>query len=425
MTRAILIVVVISFVCCVTNFVPISAAASGLSICLVPLLLFRTPLIPRYLFWLALFFLFSFISILTYDPGALTEYGFYRYDGNFIVSYAPLFLVPLLRFNVDVDLIIRRFLLITTAVNGAAFLITVAAYGGHLSAAQSFGGLFIARNAAGGFFSFVITLAFINWRKERTTISALLILINLIYLLATFSRGSLLGIVFSLFCFAFFNGRTRGYFAFFVILIALAWETKSSLDHFNVYRKLNYENRREQYLLGGAGLDGKTANVMLRLYYNWPSGIDLFMHSPIVGGGFGSVNDKPFQFKARIDFVNYNEQKAKIYNDGHAHNSYFHIAGEEGAVGLLLFIGFICALYVYINKLDDEMYFLPKYSLLLYLLNIACMSLTEHRFTTPSNALPFVLLVVILMAKINYYREASALPAPAYTPPQPDKLLFN
>lgn len=425
MTRAILVIVVTSFICSVTNFVPISAVASGLSFCLLPLLLFRTPMVPRYLFWLGLFFIYSFVSILTYDPAALTEYGFYRYDGNFIISYLPLFLVPLLSYNLDVDKMIRYFLLVTTAANGLAFMVTVAANGGHLSATQSFGGLFIARNAAGGFLSFVFTLAFINWRKERTVVSAALIFINLIYLLATFSRGSLLGIVFSLFCFFFFSGKTRGYFAFIVIFITLMLEARSSLQHFDVYRKLNYENRREEYLLGGAGVDGKTANVMLRLYYNWPSGIDLFLHSPIVGGGFGAVNDKPFQFKAKIDVVNYNEQKNKVYNDGHAHNSYFHIAGEEGIVGIVLFIGFICSLFVFINKLDDETYFLPKYSLLLYLLNISCMSLTEHRFTTPSNALPFVLLVVLLMAKVNYSRQLQNKPAPDYIPAEPQKFLFN
>jgi hypothetical protein len=402
MNKSILVIVIISLFFTVTNFIPVSALASGVSFLILPFLLFNKSKYPRYLSFLILFFFFTVISVLTYSPSSFAEYKFYRYDGNFFVSYAPVFLIPIVVVNVDMEKLIRRFLDFVTAVNGIAFMATIAINKFHLSSTESFGGLFIARNAAGGFLSFVITLSFVQWLREKTTKNLALILLNTFFLVATFSRGSLVGIAFAILCYYLLNAKNRGAISFSIMLAVLLAEAYFAYQNFPTYRKINYENRGGAYVLANSDMDTKSANIALRLYKDWPSGIDLFLHSPIVGGGFGAVNDRPYRFKDKVDLINYNQQRQKTYNDAHAHNSYFNLAGEEGLIGLTLFLLFACSLYIFLNKLPDEKYFIPKYGLLLYLLNIASMSLTEHRFTSPSNALPLVLLLVVFMAKINY-----------------------
>src|ERR1700758_3750523 len=72
----------------VTNFVPISAIG------FVPMLLcawrFYGRSYPAFVTPLVAFTVLAIVSTLLYDPQSFLEFDFYRRDGNFFISYAPI-----------------------------------------------------------------------------------------------------------------------------------------------------------------------------------------------------------------------------------------------------------------------------------------------------------------------------------------------
>ena len=388
-----------------TNILFISPLPSLIAAFLFPFILINRRYLPKTVFWLLLFFLFAGFSTLIYYPGSFLQFRFYRYDGNFFISYLPLLVLPFLSLKYNVNKVFRYFLYISTAVNASVYAINV------FQNQPAFSGLFLSTNGAGGFYSIVTSLAFIYFIEQKSYKNLIILLLNALFLYATYSRGSILGLVVGLGCLYLINFR-KAYLITFMLAGLSFIQIYILVDTYPEYKKYimnsrtadiyeNYDNYIQKHY---GFVSTKYNNVLIRMYETWPRAVDCFFHSPLIGTGFGSINDVPFIFNDYVPGVlSTNKQKNKVFNDSHAHHSFLHFLGEQGIIGLLLFIMFWRSIYKFLLTNDQEP--TVRDFLLVSFFNLTVMSFTEHRITTPSNALPFVLALSLYYVYVNYQKK--------------------
>jgi len=405
MKRFLIIGAILGLIGTVTNKIFISPLPSLIAAALFPFILLANRKFPITVFWLLVFFVYSLVSTFLYYPQSFLEFGFYRYDGNFIVSYLPLLVLPFFRLNVNIDKIFRNFLLITTGISCIVFLINGYNYD------KVFTGLFIATNAAGGFYSIVTSLAIIYFLEKKTYNNLYLVLFNAFFLYSSTSRGSILGLLLGLLC-LYFVKRNKTYYITFSLIVLSAIQIYILIGSFPEYKKyiMNSPNadmfyNLDMYVVKKYGyVSTKFKNVLIRMYETWPRAIDCFFKSPIFGTGFGSINDVPFKFKQVLPIVlTTNSQENKLFSDSHAHHSFLHFLGELGVLGLTIFLLFWRSVYKFLlnNNYNNKV----QSFLLVSFFNLTIMSFTEHRITTPSNALPFVIALSLYYVFVNYQKS--------------------
>ena len=391
-----------------TNILFISPLPSLIAALLFPFILLNRRYLPKVVFWLLLFFLFTGISTLLYYPASFLQFRFYRYDGNFFISYLPLLVLPFLSIKYNIDKLFRYFLYLSTGVNLLVYVFSL------LKNQPAFFGLFLSTNGAGGFYSIVTSLAFIYFLEKKTYKNLVILLINALFLYATYSRGSILGLIVGLSCLYFIHIR-KPYFITWILVGLSAIQIYILADTYPEYKKyiMNsrhadiYENYDTYVHKEYGNVSTKYNNVLIRMYETWPRAVDSFFHSPLLGTGFGSLNDVPYIFNNAVPGVfSTNKQETKVFNDSHAHHSFLHFLGEQGLVGLFLFIMFWRSVYKFLLQNGQE----PTIRdfLLVSFFNLTVMSFTEHRITTPSNALPFVLTLSLYYVYVNYNKKPGA-----------------
>ncbi|RAJ97704.1 O-antigen ligase-like membrane protein [Larkinella arboricola] len=409
----------------VTNLIFVSPLPSILALAILPYIWIRHSVfvIPRFTFYLYIYFLYSLIGILIYFPPSLLNFSFYRYDGNFIISYLPLLLIPFFSYNIAVDRIFKRFLIFATIVNSIAFglnlvLTNFAAIVDWSNPETYFHGFFKSTNGAGGFISIVLSLNIICYLKERKRLWLYLIVINLVFLVSTTSRGSILGLIAG-FAFFYFDRFNKTYLIKISLFAMVMVQGTILYFTYPIYQTYVRDADPSQ---GGANtyisplygeVNTKSANLLIRVMETWPRAVDNFIHSPLLGAGFGGVNDIPFRYAGIPHLFSINTQPNKVFNDAHAHHSYLHILGEQGLVGLGIFLLFWYAVYNYLRKGTDD---IVQNFLLVSFFNLSIMSFTEHRITSPSNALPFVIALCLYVLKRNYNKKYKQTKTAVLTP---------
>lgn len=380
----------------VTNFIPVSAIGFA-PICLCAWRLFDRRY-PPFVTNLLVFGLLALGSTLLYDPAALLNYDFYRHDGNFFVSYAPILAGCLYSHQLDLDKVLRRFFVFAVLANLPAYAIYVA-HNGPLAilsdANDSFGSYFIARNAAGGFLAMLFCVGLSCYLKRPGKLVLGLLILNAMFLFSTYSRGSMLGVAIA---FSYLLlGRKRWMVAalmagFVAFSFYVAWDNTSP--------SVNYMTHEVTIKDAAA----KAANVDVRFRWLWPRALAYFEASPIVGLGFGSFDDEMTSVASYFGAFGQPQGVTVFHTDAHAHNSYLHIAAELGAIGLVTMLLFYWNLIKWAkegarsalrdrHRNDAAFVFVELSSICLL-----AMGVTEHRLTTPSNVLILALVVSLLLA---------------------------
>jgi O-antigen ligase len=370
--------------------------------------------------WTFLLVAFAILSTAYYSPEAFLDFSFYRRDGNIFISLAPLFCIWFFYRCGEPMPALRLFSILSSGMAFFFYLLFKVRGGTNLlasedsaipGAAVDYTYLFIAHNAAGGFLCglSILTLMMVKDAHQRSDKNAVIVfsilsVIDLWLISASGSRGSLLPIAVVVF---FLLGMMHQSKLIYVLLGALALEFIAALHYYNEYPFLLdcFDGRGliTSCLDDLAGRwdvmdieSGRDANIMTRAAMLWPRALDLFFASPIFGVGFGSYNDFPFRPVGWVGVLATSEPFYYVYSDGHAHNSYFHILAEMGAVGLFLvyklFRSILDAVKATCSGIEYEIVFYLIWGLLL-------MSLTEHRLVTPSNALPVFIIVSWILAK--------------------------
>ena len=371
-----------------TNYVPVSAAM----VALLP----AYPFLDRRLsgtLGLAIvsltgYFLFSALLL---DAKSLFDYDFYRRDGNFFVAWAPLLLLSRVQYRMDVSKTLRRFIIASSMICAVAL---VAWKLGRLRPeASEFFHLFYAHNAAGGFLAVACGFAIaLTHHKAWKWVWAVAPLAT--GLVLTHSRGSLLGFALALVMVYLVPKR------FVSLVMLLATVSTAGILYYGYSHtkgRIEYHDAAEWSLVGELGF-GREHTISGRLYGLWPRAINGWLQSPIVGTGFGSFNDVPYQYAGREGVLVWSKGPV-LHNDAHAHHSYAHVLAETGLVGLALLVWFLRCIYRTI--LDFPIDPAVRTGLLLGFWTLVFASFTEHRIVTPSNVLPFSLMLGLTIASAN------------------------
>jgi len=354
----------------------------------------------------------SLLSVLLYAPSSLWTLGFYRYDGNLLITYAPLVVLawlPLLPWSSSG--VQRAF------VRWACSVSLLAMAGLRLAGQDEwFKALFNSTNGFGGFMMVVACLA-LGWllsdrRAPAEPIAWLLLGFGLIA--ASSSRGSLLGLLLSAALAPLLLALgPRPFKAALLALVVLITSLQLVLISPAVQ---TYGDGAHTAAIAEAGAednDTKGANILIRLYENWPRGLYLFLKSPMVGTGFGSANDYPFVFEQDGPaLVQANQSGEPSFNDAHAHHTYFHILGEQGLLGLAVFLLFWAELLNTLLRSRGAPE--TRLGLILAWVALTLASFTEHRIPSPSNAFPFVLLLCLYWMAADAAAQLPADPPPAH-----------
>lgn len=358
--------------------------------------------LPRPIAWLYAFLALFLVSVLLYHPRSLIEFGFYRYDGNFIISYAPLLILPLFSFKFNLEKYFRKFYLFALTLHGVLFIyhLLTANITGNISTI-TYGSLFHARNAVGGFLSILGALGFAYWYHRRNKKELIYFLIVFVVLLSTYSRGSILGLMLGMM--AWYCVRTERTKTLMILLIIPVLFTAGSLMIGYPYYadRLAAQDYVDKEI--GSGVGQKSANVLIRVFYTFPRAWYIFLESPVLGNGVGSYDDRPYDLQEIVPYLTYNAQPQKAHTDGHAHHSYLQFLSEQGIVGLVLFLTFWVSLFLYLKRIKTHP--VIRDYLLIVFFNITFASFTAHRFTTPAQMLPFTISVgLLIMHKATYKR---------------------
>lgn len=379
----------------VTNFVPFSLSFL-LIVILIPFSKIYRNTSKLYLSLLVLY-AYYLISTILYSPEALLNYSFYRRDGNFFVTFMPLLLIPLFKEAFLSKKILERFIYFATLVSLACMVLPrlninpggIIVIEDYISVNHF---LFEAHNAAGGFIAIVLSYTIGLWLTEKNlkkkVVYTICALINVKALIECGARGTLLAVALSVaVLFVVSRQLSRGRKAqaidkaLFLMALVLSIVIVTVCSDKKLY----------EYVLELFNITNRTYAIEVRLTDLWPRALNLFFSSPLVGTGYGSFNDQPYHLVKVLDglFV-FNEPVQHIFSDAHAHNTYLHVMAETGLVGLVLLLNVMNNLRNAIIKLKDKSL---RYCLYIALSVNVYSSFTEHRFFTPSQMLPFLLVL--------------------------------
>lgn len=346
----------------------------------------------KYQAGLLLCYFYFLLSAINYNFNQIFEYGFYRYDGNFFISFLPFLFIGYLQNNVDksVNLFyqcIKVFAIVTIFVILYNLIIFEKIPLFIINDSFLYFFTFITNNAAGGWLSLCILLIYFINKKLNNKFISILNVVLFCVLITINSRGSLIALMIAISPFIIlknvrYSRLSIYYLSVFILLISVQMYFVIN-EGMLMYEKIDniYE------YISSNNESTKSANILLRLYYTWPRALEVFLSSNLIfGSGFGSFNDG-------IESDNNTE-----FN---AHNSFYHLLAETGIIGLLIFVNMLINLSNLIKKHSIDYNFKLMNISILYM--IAFVSLTENRFTLPTLILPFgfILLLTISYRKNN------------------------
>ncbi|CAG9231816.1 Polymerase [Paraburkholderia sabiae] len=381
----------------VTNLIPVSAVG------FLPIVLcawrFFGRSYPSFIGPLTALTLYIIVSTLLYDPHSLVEFEFYRRDGNYFISYAPIFAGCLYAHRWDMNKLLRAFFVFAVLINIPPYLLYFAQNG--LLAIfkhpdDSFGSFFIARNAAGGFLAMLFCLGVACYLQQRSRIMVALIALNGLMLFSTYSRGSLLGAL-AVLPYLYF-GRKRLILASLMSVLVVA---SLAMASYHTLPNVNYMG----YTFSIQNADAKLANLNIRYEWLWPRALAYFLQSPIVGMGFGSFDDTIRNVTSYFGVLAVPSDIVVEHSDSHAHNSYLNFLAETGVVGLTLLLAFYWKLIKWSQNgaarsalVEHGQNFAAYRFVEISSVCLLVMAATEHRLVSPSNVLILSLVISLLLA---------------------------
>lgn len=407
---------VIKFLCVIslffsfTNYIFVSAISALTVFFILPLLLKNKWRINYFAFSILCFYALSIVGGLIIQPAQFLSFEFYRRDGNFFITFAPLLVLCLCNVKFNVWKTVAQFVLIGTAANLAGIV-----YYFVKRPAPEYFMWFTAHNAAGGFLSILcIATIFVTFHYLKNGVATITFIacffVNLFGLYLTNSRGSILPFILAFFIFFLIKlGKnldvwafTAVFLLFFIVEVYImsvrGQQTLIIIDEYYVPQE--FEN--EPFFTNLLSIFTRSGTVVNRMFYLWCRALYLFLKSPIIGVGYGGYNDIPYNLVGLDNAVMLNLSEAFSSNSSHAHNTFFHVLAEQGIIGLVLLAIMIFRMKKTILKEKDGKL---KSMLLIMLYYAIGSSFFEHRFFTPAQMIPFLLILGMVVSNGNYNRK--------------------
>jgi O-antigen ligase len=374
--------------------------------CLLAVLIFpreRLNQVNMVTFWVSTAGVFYILSALLsgLPVKEILSFDFFRRDGNFYISYLPFLILPFVRVRVDLLKYAKIFLYFQTAVTLVLILSVLSGKPiGGFETSQGFvyHFLFVAHNAAGGYYLVVTCLAFaLYWFERRNVIHLLIFIINLLALFMSGSRGSQIGLI-AIPAGMYYHRKALmpllkiAFNAFVIFLWAIViycYTLWLDADKNPDAIKFDFPIERSHTL-------------KVRILDLWPRALDNFLSSPFVGIGFTRFDDVPQQNLVVAPLVTLNLSEQYFHTDSHAHNTFLHIMAETGIIGLLLFILILRSMYL--SSKQEPVYALRIF-LIVALWAIIVTGFTENRIVTPSQMLPYNLMLVLSIMSRSHQKQ--------------------
>lgn len=381
-----------------TNFIYVSILPIFLLPLAIILIFYRKMVLPKYIATFILLTIYIVISTIFYDPLSFSEFEFYRRDGNFFITYGIFFTISMLGCARDPrrDLKIPLIIVMIASIIGFIF--------GHNEGGLVHFFLFEAHNAAGGFYGVMTALCLGFYLVNKSKFYMFSSFLFFFCLLMSDSRGTLLALILTLLYYFTLNfRRPLTIFLIFIFsqFIIVAWS-------YPIWIRSGKFISDEATFDGAVSLSGieRGGTVIDRVLYLWPRAVDNFINSPLLGMGFGSYDDLKYQYLSILPFFSIKIDQFVRHTDGHAHNSYLMILAELGIFGFLLYLLFFILLYIEIDKINS---WAPDLSLALKFGLWVCLisSATEHRLTTPSQMIPFLILLALSICYSRFLKMNS------------------
>ncbi len=358
--------------------------------------LYRVNIVTFWVFAAGVFYVLS--ALLSGLPvKEILSFDFFRRDGNFYISYLPFLILPFVHVRVDLLKYAKIFLYFQTTVTVVLILSVLVGRpigGFDTSQGYVYHFLFVAHNAAGGYYLVVTCLAFaMYWFERRNVVHLFIFIINLLALFMSGSRGSQIGLI-AIPVGMYYHRKALipllkiAFNAFLIFLSAIViycYTLWLEADKDPNAIKFDFPIERSHTL-------------KVRILDLWPRALDNFLSSPFVGIGFTRFDDVPQQNLMVAPLVTLNISERYVHTDSHAHNTFLHIMAETGSIGLLLFILILQSMYL--SSKQEPVYALRIF-LIVALWAIILTGFTEHRLVTPSQMLPYNLMLVLSIMSRN------------------------
>lgn len=404
MNKIVYFVFLLSLFATVTNRVPLSLSFAVLVI-MLPFLVRRVfdRTLPRFYFILLGLYAYVFLSTLIYSPSELIDPLFYRWDGNFFPVFMPVVILGLFPMQLKITTLLKYFVIWASLVClvGNFIVLNDDPSGVHFL-------FFLTHNAAGGFLSIVTAFCAGLFVEKRKWYYLAIGLVDLFVLYEVNSRGSLLAIATSLFQVVLLKERFTRIFVGGAVVAVLGLLAMTYPLWVSIGRPYDFSRVNEVPSFA------RSNNISLRVLILWPRAVDNFLKSPIVGQGFGSYNDVPYQF-TNLGFAVLNTGGPHVNSDAFAHNSYLNFISETGLLGLSLIVLLLVELRGFISRAD-----LPPaadWGFRIAFWVVIWSSFTENRLTNPSQMLPFTILLGFALADFRHRQLMEAAPAKADNSP--------
>jgi len=252
--------------------------------------------------------------------------------------------------------------------------------------------LFEAHNAAGGYYMIFSLLSFFYWKfqEKKSNYFIIIFLANIYALYLTNSRGSEITLLIVL-LYYLYERQNLIILSRITTLLIIVTSLYIYMVGYSVYINHMHEN---------INLGERSYTILSRVFVSWPEAIHDFFISPLFGIGFSRYNDPSTSYEGIKYLIYLNNSSTIIDSAAHAHNSFLHILAENGIVGFILFLYLFKLMFKIIKKFyyfDKFNYFFLKYALLAIIIS----GLTEHRWTTPSETLPYMIYFSIAIVYLN------------------------
>lgn len=388
---------IISLLCTITNFIYLSCLFLLTSLVLTLYVTQPYLRLSKLQSCIIILYLYFLLSTLLYDPNAFTHFAFYRRDGNFFITFAPLIIYGFIPIQLPVKKIFLYYLRWVTLAN----LIGLGLFFCDLLPNPTYSLFFHAHNAGGGFLCAIVGWCIATYMHSRSPLDLFMCIANAAGAYISQSRGSLLGLgVALIYVYVFKEKHTKkivfGMVTGLTALLCLTYPIWIDYGMLETSHAIDFID---------SDLFDRVGTVIDRGLFLWPRAIYLWLQSPIVGTGFGSYNDYPYNITQITHLLSWNFPEKYVYADSHAHHTFLHVLAETGVIGLGLLSWFLFHLHKYIVSIKDPI--LRPALLIIFWFNV-WSSFTEHRLFTPSQMLPFTLLVGFLIGNQKFQEQQSS-----------------
>ena len=311
-----------------------------------------------------------------------------RYDANVFYSFLPLFVLGTGAMKLStLDVWIRA----SMFFGALAYLALDVVIGR---------GAFTSHNAMGGYYMVLVSYLFARsidtgwWRNLPA------IVVGLVMLWLSASRGSVLGLAGVLAIYVGWRMMPRLTLlglallpVVFFLALDFAYDFWVANKSIYLHSIGNFSEHADAVSDYGEALGSRSATVLHRAFFIYPMALDMFYQSPVFGLGFTRFDDYPMRVVELVPGVSVNFTAEVRHSDLHAHNSYLHVLAEGGLVGLTLLLAMIAQVFRAFRRHGD------LFRLVAFTVgSLLVASFTEHRLTTPSQAAPAFVIVALLWA---------------------------